>query len=59
MLIIPRVTLLTLHRKHQIGSLSGESLILYFSFQKKKVFCSTVDFTQYIDNFEDFPFIEH
>jgi hypothetical protein len=59
-LVIPRETLLDLYRKHQIGTLvQDDTLMLYMSFKDGKIICSKVDFTPFLDNFEDFPFIEH
>ena len=59
MLIIARKTLLSLFREHQIGSIVENNLMLYLSFKKPIVTCSKVDFTPFMDNFEDFPIIEH
>ena len=59
LLVIPRPTLLDAFRKHQIGTVADDSLMLYFSFKDQKVTCSKVDFTPFVDNFEDFPIIEH
>ena len=58
-LMIKRLILVDLYRNFQIGSVSGENLILYFSFRDGKVFCSDKEFTEYINNFEDFYYIEH
>ncbi len=58
-LIIKRLTLVDLYRNHQIGSVSGENLVLYFSFQDDKVMCSNSDFSRFTNNFEDFYVIEH
>ncbi len=59
-LIISRETLLGLYQRKQVGTVSlDKNLLLYFSFKEQKVTCSKVDFTEFVDNFEDFPIIEH
>jgi hypothetical protein len=57
--IIPREALLKHHLKNNIGSLVGENLIVYFSFQNKKVVCSKIDISEFYNNFDDFPIIQH
>ena len=59
LLIIPRKTLWGLYEEHQIGTIVKNNLMLYMSFKKPFVTCSKVDFTPFMDNFEDFPIIEH
>jgi hypothetical protein len=58
-IIIPRSALLSKHLNEGIGSLVGESLMLYFSFQKSKLICSGIDFIEFYNNFDDFPVISH
>ena len=58
-IIIPRTVLLSTYLNAQIGSISGDNLLLYFSFQQEKILCSGVDFSEYYNNFNDFPIIEH
>jgi hypothetical protein len=58
-LIVKRLTLVDLYRNQQVGSVSGDKLVLYFSFQGDKVACSNVDFSSFANNFEDFYFIDH
>lgn len=58
-IIIPRSALLSQFLNHAIGFVVGDNLILYFTFQKPKVLCSGVDFSEFYNNFEDFPRIEH
>ena len=58
-IIIPRSALLSQFLNHAIGSVVGDNLIVYFTFQKTKVMCSGVDFSEFYNNFEDFPRIEH
>ena len=58
-IIIPRAALLFKFLDSAIGSVAGDSLILYLTFQGEKVMCSGVDFSEFYNNFEDFPRIEH
>jgi PD-(D/E)XK endonuclease/Domain of unknown function (DUF4365) len=58
-IIIPRAALLSKFRNRGIGSVIGDNLMLYFAFQDKKVMCSGIDFSEFYNNFEDFPQIEH
>ena len=58
-IVIRRDWLSTIFRDKNIGSIHENSLMLYFSFQDKKVLCSNIDFTNYLNNFNDFPIIEH
>jgi hypothetical protein len=59
LLIIPRKKLLELYQEHQIGTVAQDNLLLYLSFKEQTITCSKVDFTPFVDNFEDFPIIEH
>ncbi len=59
LLIIPRKTLWDIYEEYQIGAIVKNNLMLYLSFKKGEVTCSKVDFTPFVDNFEDFPIIEH
>lgn len=64
-IVIPRKDLFELYADSDIGTTSEKSLLVYFSFktdkitQKIKVTCSDVDVTKYLDNFTDFPVIQH
>jgi hypothetical protein len=58
-MIVKRSDIDDFYHINQIGSLVGENLMLYLSFQGAKVTCSKVDFTPFISNFEDFPLIAH
>ena len=58
-IIMPRQALLDYHLAENIGSLADENLIVYFSFQNKKVLWSKVDITPFYNNFDDFPTIQH
>ena len=60
MLIIKRARLNDLYESFNIGSVSKEkNLMLHISFQGKEVKCSDVDFSSYVDDFSEFPPIEH
>ena len=64
-IIIRRKYLFDLYRDLGIGTATEKYLIIYFSFeedkltQKLKVTCSDVDITEYVENFSDFPVIQH
>lgn len=57
--IIPRAALLFEFLDNSIGSVVGDSLMLYMTFQGDKVMCSSVDFSEFYNNFKDFPRIPH
>ena len=58
-LIIKRENLYIMFDSLNIGSVVKNSLILYVSFQDKKIECSKVDFAPFIDDFSEFPEILH
>jgi hypothetical protein len=58
-IIISREMLAEIFGLNTIGSVYKENLILYFAFQNDKVTCSKTDFTPFLNNYEDFPTIEH
>ena len=58
-LIIKREILFGMFQSSQIGTIVKENLILYVSFQDKKIECSKVDFAPFIDDFSEFPEILH
>ncbi len=58
-LIISQGHLLDSFKDKHVGSVVGQSLILYFSIQNNVVTCSKQDFTPYLNNFSDFPIVEH
>lgn len=57
--IIPRETVLEYHLEQGMGSLTDDNLVVYFSFQNKKVVCSKIDISDFYNNFDDFPIITH
>jgi hypothetical protein len=58
-LLIPQSDIFNFYHKFHIGTVVGNNLILYFSFQNDTITCSKNDFTVYLNNFSDFPVIEH
>ena len=58
-LVISRETLWNFVQQHKIGSIFNDNLMLYFSFQNDKATCSNIDFSEFLNNFDDFPIIEH
>lgn len=58
-IIIRQDVLYDYYANHQIGNLHQESLVLYFSWQENQVICSGQDFTPYINDYRDFPVIQH
>ncbi len=60
-ILISREELNAFYEKHQIGSEKGNQLFLYFRYDKKesKITCSNQVFDKYLDNWENFPFVEH
>jgi hypothetical protein len=59
MLLISQNQLYDLFKDHNVGSIVKENLILYFSFANNKVTCKKQDFTAFVNNFSDFPIVEH
>lgn len=58
-LIISREALLKYRQSNNIGTVYKENIVFYFAFRDGKVFCSDVDMTEFKNNFENFPTIEH
>lgn len=62
-IIVPRSALFARFQKNNIGSVVGDNLLLYFTYEDTKgvtkVMCSGVDFSEFYNNFEDFPRIAH
>ena len=59
MLLISQITLLDFFYNNNIGSVYEKNLTLYFSIKDDKITCSNLDFTEYINNFNDFPIVNH
>jgi hypothetical protein len=58
-LVISQGHLLDFFKDQNVGSVVGNSLMLYFSVQGKVVTCSSKDFSVYLNNFTDFPIVKH
>lgn len=59
MLLIPQGSIYYHHKNNVIGSVYEKNLTLYFSIKDDKITCSNLDFTEYINNFNDFPIVNH
>lgn len=57
--IISRETLFDYFERYAIGTVYKEGITLYFSFQEGKILCSGVDITEFKNNFDNFPTIQH
>lgn len=57
--IIRQDYLLNHFENNKVGSLAKGNITFYFSFTKGKAECSGQDFTKYVNDFSDFPRIEH
>jgi hypothetical protein len=60
-IIIKRDELFAKVQLEKVGTRAGDYLQIYFAINesKEKVTCSSVDFTSYLNNFADFPSIDH
>lgn len=58
-IIIRQDYLLDHFENNKVGSEAHGNITLYFSYYDRKVECSGQDFTKYIQDFNDFPKIEH
>jgi hypothetical protein len=56
--VISRKELSDLFDSSNIGSQLDDTLMLYFSFKDNQVWCSKVDFTSFLNNFDKFPKIQ-
>lgn len=57
--VIRQDYLLDHFENNNIGSEHEGNITFYFSYSDQKVECSSQDFTKYVRDFSDFPFIEH
>ena len=58
-IIISQNHLYDFFKDYDIGTIVDNNLILYFSIKENKVTCSKQDFTPFVNNFSDFPIVEH
>ena len=58
-IIISREALLFYHLTQKIGTLHGDDILVYFSFQNGKVMWSKIDISEFYNNFDDFRVIPH
>lgn len=60
-LLISREDLFELYNRHNIGSNVENHILLYLQFKSdfSKVICSKISLIDYLENWEDFPLIEH
>ncbi len=58
-LIVRQDYLLNHIENDKVGSIYGDKITLYLSLQNIKATCSSIDFTSYLNNFADFPLIDH
>lgn len=60
MLLINQLVLQNVYQVHNIGTIQNDQLLLYFRFQEAgKVMCSQQDFSSYINDWSDFPYLQH
>ncbi len=57
--IIRQDILIDLFDNYKVGSEHEGNITLYFSYSNSMIECSGHDFTKYIRDFSDFPFISH
>jgi hypothetical protein len=57
--IIKREALSRYYEDFNIGTAVGNSLILYFAFSQKGIFCSKIDLTSHLNDYSDFPTLSH
>lgn len=58
-LVIRRDLLSVIFQDNIKGTFNEGNIVLYVSFQGDKVMCLDTEFTNYLNNFDDFPIIEH
>jgi len=58
--LIRRDVLLDYFQNYSIGSLGGENQVVFtFSLVEEKLLCGKLDISRYLDDFSDFPIIQH
>ena len=58
-LIIPRTRLYNDYSQQPFGSVSNDALLLYLSFENKRIICSGRDVSTYCNDWSQFPEIKH
>lgn len=44
---------------NNIGTRYGDTITLYFSYTKDEIICSNINLSKYINNYQDFPVLQH
>jgi hypothetical protein len=58
-IVIDRSDLWQSYRRNDLGSVAGDSVLLTFQIEPTKVICSGVDFSNYLNDFSDWPVLSH
>ncbi|MEM7531514.1 MAG: hypothetical protein AAF639_05020 [Chloroflexota bacterium] len=59
-IVIPRDILFDSHRLHGVGSLTQSgNVTFYFRYDNSEITCGGQDFSHYLDNWDEWPIIEH
>ncbi len=58
-LVIRQDQLLGHYKNEGLGSVAGGNITFYFSYAAGRVLCSGKDFTTYVNEFSDFPQLQH
>lgn len=59
-LVISRPTLDTLYNQYQLGSLNRQGMLsLYLTYTDTQVRCSGRDFSEYLNNWDAWPYVQH
>ena len=45
-------------QENNIGTVHGNNLTLYISYNDQKITCSNIDFSMYVNDFSDFPILD-
>ncbi len=59
LVLIPQNELFNYVISNNIGTRYGDSITLYFSYSKDEITCSNINLSKYINNYQDFPVLEH
>lgn len=58
-LVISREELYDLHNFQGVGTISGDSLVLYLAYKEREVICSNQNLIEFLDNWKAWPHVEH